>query len=468
MNRVNGSPSTRGRLTIAATLTALLAGCTVGPDYERPPVELPGNLGVSSAQTAVPDQWWKVFNDSVLDALVAEALDANRDLKAAAERIEQARAQFTITRSDQFPQAGVQAIKTRDKATAMGAFPLPSDAIYSDTNRLVLRASWELDFWGKYRRATEAAKAELAGTEAGRDAIRNTLIGDVVRGYFALRALDEGAAIAERTLVGRSKSFELQQLRYDSGIVGELELNQVRSDVEGARALIPLIYQRRIRQEGALAVLLGRSPRDVFAARVERGITYDAVVEVPAALPSDLLLRRPDLRLAEERLKASNARIGVARAAYFPTISLTGFYGGESQQLSDLFTGSARVWSVGGNLLQPLFAAGQIQGGVDLENARTREAALLYVQAIANAFRETREAIAAQSNTREVLEAQRNREKALARSLELARLRYDNGVYSLFELLETERQLLAVRLEAVDAERDRRSAIVDLYLALGG
>ena len=290
------------KIAIASILSALLAGCTVGPDYERPPVELPGNLGVpSTTTTTVPDQWWKVFNDAVLDSLVAEALDANRDLKAAAERIEQARAQFTITRSDQYPQAGVEAIKSRDKASAVGPFPLPSDAIYSDTNRLVLRASWELDFWGKYRRATEAAKAELAATEAGRDAIRNTLIGDVVRGYFALRALDESAAIAERTLVGRSKGLELQQLRYDSGIVGELELNQVRSDVEGARALIPAIYQRRLRQEGALAVLLGRSPREVYAARVERGITYDAVVEVPAALPSDLLLRRPDLRQAEER-----------------------------------------------------------------------------------------------------------------------------------------------------------------------
>ena len=451
-------------------LTALgLAGCAIGPDYERPAVELPETLGVPQSGVPVQDKWWTLFNDPVLNALVDEALAANRDLKAAAERIEQARSQFEITRSDQLPQAGVQFDTSRDKASALGSFPLPSDAIYTNNNRLVLRASWEIDFWGKYRRATEAARADLAATEAGRDAIRNTLVGDVTRGYFALRALDDSLAISERTLIGRTKALELQQLRFDNGMANELELNQVLADVHGARALVPLLEQRRLRQEAALAVLLGRSPREVFEVRIDRGIsTTPAGVEVPAALPSDLLLRRPDLREAEERLKAANARIGVARAAYFPSIALTGFYGGQSQELSDLFTSQARTFSIGAGLLQPLFAGGQIRGGVDLADARTREAALVYVQAIAIAFRETREALVAQTATREILEAQRLREAALARSLELARLRYDNGIYSLFELLETERRLLAVRLEAIDAERDRRTAIVDLYLALGG
>jgi len=453
-----------------ALVSALaLAGCAIGPDYQRAAVELPETLGVPQSGVPVQDKWWTLFNDPVLNALVDEALAANRDLKAAAERIEQARSQFEITRSDQLPQAGVQFDTSRDKASALGSFPLPSDAIYTNNNRLVLRASWEIDFWGKYRRATEAARADLAATEAGRDAIRNTLVGDVTRGYFALRALDDSLAISERTLIGRTKALELQQLRFDNGMANELELNQVLADVHGARALVPLLEQRRLRQEAALAVLLGRSPREVFEVRIDRGIsTTPAGVEVPAALPSDLLLRRPDLREAEERLKAANARIGVARAAYFPSIALTGFYGGQSQELSDLFTSQARTFSIGAGLLQPLFAGGQIRGGVDLADARTREAALVYVQAIAIAFRETREALVAQTATREILEAQRLREAALARSLELARLRYDNGIYSLFELLETERRLLAVRLEAIDAERDRRTAIVDLYLALGG
>jgi multidrug efflux system outer membrane protein len=191
------------------------------------------------------------------------------------------------------------------------------------------------------------------------------------------------------------------------------------------------------------------------------------MVDVPAGLPSDLLLRRPDLREAEARLHAANARIGVARAAYFPSITLTGYYGGESQVLGDLFSGPARTWNIAGGLLQPLFAAGQIRGGVDLANARTREAAELYQKVVANAFREVRAAIAAQTNLREASAAQQARERALTRALELARLRYDNGTVSLFDVLETERQLLLVRLEAIDAERDRRAAIVDLYLALG-
>lgn len=457
------------RPLLAATLAGLLGACALGPDYERPAVELPESLGTPQASTPAPQRWWALFGDAALDALIAEALEANRDLRAAAERVEQARAQLEVARAEQIPTARVEASRSRDKATELGSFPLPPDAIYTSTNRLALRATWEIDFWGKYRRASQAARAELAASEAGRDAVRNALAGDVARGYFELHALDGSLAVAERTLRGRAKALELAQLRFDNGMLNELELNQVRSDLLAARALVPQLAQRRLRQEGALAVLLGRSPRAVYEARIDRGVAATPeALEVPAALPSDLLLRRADLRQAEERLKAANARIGVARAAYFPSIRLTGLYGGESQELSDLFLGRARAWSLGADLLQPLFAGGQLRGGVDLANARTREAALAYVQAIAVAFREVREAIADQAARREVLEVQRQRERALERTVDLARLRYDNGVYSLFELLDAERQLLAVRLNAIEAERDRRHAIVDLYLALGG
>lgn len=447
----------------------LLGACSVGPDYVRPGVELPNDLGVAQSPNPAPQRWWGLFDDPVLDTLVDEALARNRDLRIAAERIEQSRAQLGIARSDQFPDAGIEATRSRARSSQLGAFPLPPEAIETNTHRLVLRASWELDFWGKYRRATEAARAELAASEAGRDAVRNSLVGDVTRGYFTLRALDRRLEAVERTLQGRQKSLELQKLRFDAGVVSELEYRQVESDLRAAEALVPTIRQLRTRQEGALAVLLGRSPREVFAASVARGTpAAPAAVEVPAGLPSDLLLRRPDLRQAEERLRAANARIGVARAAYFPSISLTGFFGGESQALGDLFTGPARTWNVAGGLLQPLFASGAIRGGVDLADARTREAAEAYQQAIANAFREVRDALAAQANARDAFASQRAREAALERTLELARLRYDNGAVSLFEVLETERQLILARLEAIDAERDRNAAVVDLYLALGG
>jgi multidrug efflux system outer membrane protein len=275
-------------------------------------------------------------------------------------------------------------------------------------------------------------------------------------------------ASLERTREGRAKSLELQKVRLDAGAISEVEYWQIDADLRFAAALVAVGRQQRVAQESALAVLLGRSPRQVYEAVIGRGDpSTPEAVEVPAGLPSDLLLRRPDLREAEERLHAANARIGVARAAYFPSITLTGYYGGESQSLGDLFSTSARTWSLAGNLLQPLFAGGQIRGGVDFADARTREAAELYQKAIANAFREVRDALAAQGNLREAHLQQLARERSLEKTVGLTKLRYDNGVVSLFELLESDRQRIAAQLEAIDAERDRRNAIVDLYLALG-
>jgi multidrug efflux system outer membrane protein len=461
-SRTGGNP-----IVIVATL--LLASCAIGPDYKRPDVDLPKDFGVAQSAAALPAKWWSVFNDPVLERFVDEALAANRNLRAAAERIEEARAQVTIARAAEFPDAGVQANASRRKQSALAAGLPPDVPLQSDTRRLVLTAAWEVDFWGKYRRATEAARAALAASEAGRDAIRASLVADVIRGYFELQAIDRRRDVALLTLETHRKALELQKVRYDAGAVSELELRQIEAERANAQALVPRLEQQRLSQEGALAVLLGRSPREVFLAQVERGApATPAAVEVPAGLPSDLLLHRPDLRAAEAQLHAANAGIGVARAAYFPSISLTGYYGGESQALADLFKGPARTWSVGAGLLQPLFAGGQLRGGVSLAEARTREAAEQYQLAVANAFREVRDAIAVQTSARDVFVARETRATALTRALELSRLRYEHGAISLFEVIDTERQLLAARLDAIDAERDRRNAVVDLYIALGG
>jgi multidrug efflux system outer membrane protein len=403
----------------------------------------------------------------VLERLVDEALAANYDLKAAAERIEAARGRLAIARAPLTPDVGVQGTISRDRASQLGAAPIPADYLETKTHRLALVASWEPDFWGKYRRASEAARAELAASEWGREAIRASLIGDVIRGYFALEALDKRLEVALRTLETREQAFSMQKVRMDAGVVSELEYRQIESDLRGAQALVPAIRQFRVRQEGALALLLGRTPRELYDGRLDTGTPDVPSVEVPAGLPSELLLRRPDLRQAEELLHAANARIGVARAAYFPSITLTGSFGGESQALGDLFSAQARTWGIAAGLLQPLFAGGQIRGAVEAAQANTREAEQLYRKTVTNAFREVRDAIAAQTNLREASTAQRSRETALARTLELSRLRYDNGAVSLFEVLETERQLQAARLDVIDAERDRRTAIVDLYLVLG-
>ena len=446
----------------------LLAGCMLGPDYKRPEVDLPKDYGVAQAPTPAPEKWLAVFQDPVLDKMIEEALAANYDLRIAAERIEQSRAQFVIARAGLWPDAGVRYDTSRSRSSEKTSFPPPADAIEASSHRLVLTAQWELDFWGKFRRATEASRAELAASEVGRDAIRNSLIGDVTRSYFTLRALDRRQLALELTREGRLKSLELQKLRLDAGIVSELEYRQVESDLRSAIAFVPQVRQQRAAIEGVLALLLGRSPREIMEGRIAVGNPADPeTVEVPAGLPSDLLLSRPDIRQAEEQLHAANARIGVARAALFPSITLTGYYGGESTSLGDLFIAPARTWSIGAGVLQPLFAGGQIRGGIQFSEARTRELAENYQKTVANAFREVREALHAQTNLREADMAQRERVQALARTVELTKLRYDNGAVSLFEYLESDRQLLNARIDAIDAERARQSSIVDLYLALG-
>ncbi len=466
--RKSGGPVLAIFIIALALAIILLQGCTMGPDYKRPDLDLPQDYATAQGKVEPAQDWWKLFNDPILDRLEEEALAANHDLRAAAERVVQARAQLSITRSDQLPQAGVNANHNRTRTSSIGAVPLPSEFLETNDNRVVAQFSWELDFWGKYRRATEAARADLVATEAGRDAVRNSLTADVAHGYFALLAYDQRIETLDRQRQSWVEALDLQKVRWDAGAVSELEYRQVESQLHAAEAFLPTMRLTRARQESALSILLGRTPRDVFNAKLDRGkLETPDKVEVPAGMPSDLLLRRPDLRQAEAQLHAANARIGVARAAYFPDISLTGYVGSESVALKGLFTGPARTWSLAGNLLQPLYAGGQIQGGVDLAESRTREAVEYYQKTVATAFREVRDAIIAQGELREAWVKQNERELSYSRTLDLARIRYQNGTINLFDLLETERQLLAARLDAIDSERDRRDAIVELYTALG-
>jgi len=456
------------RPVLAALGALALAGCiNVGPDYVRPESTLPEKWGTPAPAVAVDPAWWKLFNDAELNKLVDEALANNRDIAIAAARVEQARGQLAVVRSYQSPDVGIRGSRGRERQSQSGSFPVEPQYVVANSNRWGLEASWEIDFWGKFRRATEASRAELLATEAGQDAVRATLVSDVVRGYLSIGALDRGREIALRTLEGRRVAMDLQRQRLAAGVISELELRQLEASVAAAEALVPALEQDRLRQETALAVLLGRTPREVYDVKIARGTLATPMAQVPPGLPSEILLRRPDLRESEARLVAANARIGVARAAYFPSIGLTGFYGSESVQLSNLFTGPASAWNLVGGLTQPLWAGGQIRGGVEIAEARQQEAALQYQQAIANAFREVRNALSAQSNASEAVAAELKREKALAAALELQLLRYKGGLTNLFELLQTESDLLQARLLLIDAERLQRAAIVDLYTALG-
>ena len=454
-------------------LLSIFPGCmTVGPDYQRPPTEVPDHWPVPSASQPVSAMWWTAYRDPVLDQMIEEALVHNLDLRRAFARVEEARAALGITRADQYPtvSAGASASRNRISQESIISVPPGIDPKYSDY-QLTLNASYEIDFWGKYRRASEAARADLLGSEFNREAVRLTLIADVAKGYFALRALDAQVAVTRRTIATRQASAALQRMRFEAGVASEFELRQVEAETAQAQALLPNIERQLETQETALAVLIGRSPRAIVSQPVDRGTAIEALTappSVPAGLPSEMLERRPDLRQAEQGLIAANARIGQARAAYFPSISLTGFFGAESSTLSGLFDPQARMWQFAGSLAQTVFDAGRTQSQVGVAQARQQQALAQYQAAIQNAFKDALDALVAQRKAREVMEAEQRRIDSLNSAMQLAQLRYDNGVASLLDVLVAERALLDAQLNRVEAQRAQLAATTDLFKSMGG
>ncbi len=469
---------------VAMLVTAITLGGCAGKDtdYQRPPLDLPAlwdsNAGAASSAAKTPAQWWKMFNDPALDALIDEALQHNRDIKAAAARIDEARANIIVTGADRWPTIYGTANTARTQITQRGATPLfPSVPVESSNNRITLAASYETDFWGKYTRATEAARAELLRTEAARDAVRLSLIADIVSGYFVLASLDGQEQIAQRTHATRDELAGLQAKRFAAGVASELEVRTTEAEREAARVQQIAITRARAREDARLAVLLGRSPRVVWEKRIAAAMRSDALTQatpsavpvlIPEGLPSDLLQRRPDLREAEERLIAANARIGAIKAAYFPSITLTTFLGTESAALGNLFSGPSLVWQLAAALTQPIWGAGRTDAQLSAATARQQEALANYEKAVQSAFADVRVALAAHQAARETFEAQSRRSASLAQAHKLARLRYDNGVSSLLEVLDAERNLLAAELSRFEALAQQRGAVADLVKALGG
>lgn len=458
---------------IVLTAAVALAGCmTVGPDYKRPHVDTPEQWPIAGAAEPVPSQWWKSYSDPALDRMVDEAFLHNLDLRQAVARVAEARAQLGVARADQYPgvSAGAGASRNRASQESVLGVPAGTDANFSDYSAS-LNLAYEIDFWGKYRRATEAARAELLSARHNREAVRLTLIGDVAKGYFNLRALDAQVEVTRRTISTRLASTALQRLRFQSGVTSEFDLRQVEAQAAQAQALLPSLERELAAQENALSVLVGRSPRAIVEQTIERGGAIEALSvppAIPAGLPSDLLEKRPDLRQAEQLLVAANARIGQAKAAYYPSISLTGLLGGESESLGDLFKSSARVWQFSATAAQTVFDAGRTTSRVEAARAREQLAVAQYQSAIQNAFRETLDALVAQRKARETLEAEQSRVEALRAALRLAQLRYDNGVASLLDVLDAERGLLDAELNRVEAQRAQLAATADLFKALGG
>ena len=460
---------------LAGFLSAiLLGGCASFPDFvpfSKPQTELPQAWPGLPQKAVDADnaEWWKLYGDKHLNLLVEEALAHNHDIAVAVARIEQARASITIADAESDPTVTATALPSIARNSRATATPIPGN--HSHVKNIVARVniSYEVDLWGKLSRATDAARADLLAAESVRDTVRNSLTADVVQGYYNMLALDNQLTIAKRTEETRQATLKLQQLRMSAGVSSEFEVVQLEADLAAVQAQIPVLQRSRIQQENALTVLLGRSPRAQLEDKVEAADS-DTKFEarVPAGLPSELLLRRPDLRQAEQNLVAANARVNVARADFYPTISLTGFLGGESESLADLFIGPARIFRFAAELTQPLFGAKRIGASVDAAKAREDQLVAEYKKAIANAFREVQDALIAQKSAGEILTSQQSRVVALRKALELSKLRYDNGIASQLEMLDAERNLLQAEYDQAEAKRLQRVAMADLFKAMGG
>ena len=445
-------------------LILLTTGCTLGPDYERPPVSTPAAWTVSydAAAGLTDTAWWGQFNDPVLDELISTALTNNLDLKVAMARVDQFLGQLRTTRSEFFPQIGYSAGAFRQDDTDTGIAPATAPySIYQGA----LGATWELDLWGRVRRLSEAAQAELLASEAGRRSVLLTLVSNVASNYLVLRGLDRQLEISHATEQAYADSLRIFRQRHKYGTVSQVEVSQVESEYENARQTIPQLESRIAQQEHQISLLLGKNP-----GAIARGKVIDDLLipEIPAGLPSDLLEQRPDIIQAEQLLVAANARIGVARALYFPRLSLTGAYGTASIDSDLLFRGTSEAWQIGGDVLGPIFTFGAIEGQVMASEAAQREAVYRYQQVILSAFRDVEDALVATTKGRERQAAQERRTNALKNYSRLAKYQYESGTTGYLQVLDANRSLFSSQLDYVQTQTLTLTSLIDVYRALGG
>jgi outer membrane protein, multidrug efflux system len=459
---------------ITAAAASLVASCTVGPNYHRPTIATPAAFrGAADAPITDPAsladlKWFEVFKDERLQELIRSALERNHDLRDAVVRVEAARAALGITRADQFPTVEAGASATTVRSSASGTFPLPEGVDQTRTfgNVGINLVSFELDVWGRLRRATEAARADLLASEENRKAVVTTLVSDVANAYFDLLELDMELAIARRTLAVREDSLTLITNRERGGLGTLLDIRQGEQLVHSAAQAIPNIEQLIAQTENRISLLLGGSPGAI--ARGRSLTLQEQPPAVPAGLPSSLLERRPDIRAAEQQLVAANAIIGVARAAYFPRISLTGLLGFQGDQLSSLFTGPTRVWQFAPQVTQPIFNAGRVRSNVKLAETQQQLALIHYDRTIQTAFREVSDALVQHQKVREIRAKQQLLVTTLQDRSRLSYVRYEGGIDTLLNALDADRDLFDAELRLAETSRNELLALVQLYRALGG
>jgi outer membrane protein, multidrug efflux system len=459
----------KGARSLIVIAMTLLSGCKVGPNYHRPKVDIPASYRAADTQAGAPnapslgdEKWWAVFQDPQLQQLIRTALAENYDVRIAAARVLQAQASLGITRADQFPtiSAGVSGNNVR--------LPHSKQLPTVETSAIAanLSLAWELDFWGKFRRSTEAARANLLATEWGERAVINSLISNVASAYLQLRELDLELEISKQTLTTREESLRLVKVRQQGGVTSMMDVRQSEQLVYDAAGAIPDLERRIEQQENFVSILLGKNPGPVVRGRalIENAIPPT----VPAGLPSHLLERRPDIQESEQFLVAANARIGVAKAAYFPQIVLTATGGYQSSALTSLFTEPAGLWNFGAQLAQPIFTGGRIRSGVRLSKAQQEEAALVYLRTIQQAFREVSDSLIAFTKNQEFRRQQELLTAASEDATRLSDVRYRGGAASYLEVLDSDTRYFSARLTLAQAELNERLALVQVYNALGG
>jgi multidrug efflux system outer membrane protein len=466
----------RHRLIAVLIATSFLTNCTLGPDYHPPSVQVPQAfhapepLPGSQAASFADLTWWQVFRDEELQSLIKTALEQNYDLRDAVTRVEMAQANLGITRSDQFPQVSAGGGVNVNRLSRNGAFPLPASLVPSQDRtwgeaQLNL-LSFEVDLWGRLRRATEAARANLLSADENRKAVITTLISNVATQYFTLRELDAQLEIARQALATRKESLDLTASRRKYGIATDLDVKQAEQLVDTADVTISNLQPQIEQTENQITLLLGENPTGI----VRKGTFDESALppEVPAGLTSDLLERRPDIRAAEENLVAANADIGIAKAAYFPRLSLSGLLGGQSTALSSLFSGPNSAWSFVPQLSQPIFTAGRLRANVKLAQAQRDSALVQYQKAIQTAFTEVSNALIAHQRVQEASGKQQALVAVLEERKRLAYMRYEGGVDTQLNALDADRDLLQAQLDLRLIKLNELVSVVQLYKALGG
>jgi multidrug efflux system outer membrane protein len=453
-------------LALAAT-----ASCTLGKNYARPDVQTPstyrGAWGQPSAASLADLQWFELFRDDTLVGLVKTALQENFELRIAAQRVLQARAAYGITRAGQWPSVDASADLIAARSSQVGAnagIPAGTDTDVSYA-QAGFSFSWELDVWGRLRRLSEAGRAQYLATEEARRGVITTLVADVGQTYLALRALDLELEIAKRTRDAANDNLRLVEARRASGVASGLDVRQAEQLLYTATGQIASIERESALAENALSLLLGHAPEDIPRGRALESFQ---VPTVPAGLPSALLERRPDIREAEQQLISANAQIGAAKADYFPRISLTGFFGAQSRQLSDLLSGPAVLASAGLGAAVPVFNAGRTRNNVKLAEAIHGEALVNYQRVIYSAFRDVSDGLASYSKTTEQRTQQERLVEALTASSQLATQRYQGGLDSYLPVLDAQRNLFQGELDLARLRQQELSSLVQLYRALGG